>query len=665
MSKPTNKPGWTSTTNPTSEPTTKKLTGWSAGEKPSAEHMNWLFQNISEWINHVDVDQVKGETGDQGPQGVQGAQGAQGIQGENGAIGLKGQTGDQGAQGDQGAVGPNGLTGDQGIQGLKGDKGDVGETGAIGPKGDIGAQGPVGLKGLTGDQGIQGLKGLTGDQGAIGLKGLTGDQGVQGLQGAKGATGNQGAVGSKGLTGDQGPQGVAGSSTLDATTSARITTLESKAHIATPSSVSMTLSYQETGVTSEYDNGTKFGLTTINWLNGVCQAVTVNGATNFSLSNPTSGKVYYLKIKGLSLSNLFFPANVSFQNGSVTSVSGGYTCILSLYYNGSQYLTQSITSLFSPVSGTETKNGYVAGGNAASSAVSSVEKINFNNDSACVIVQDSFGKEFNSTGSYTNGSGSAVINYSQGTQSSVYGYRAYQNYGSLPSVNNNNVMRTHKLAFANDTGVILTLVPANTTGWYSCSRRPITQSTSAAYQVASSSSISKLLFSTDVFSSVSFTTTSIIVTSLGCGFSNDTTGYNWYATGDVKITFSNEAVSSVTGGTFSNDGGGWGEAIDGSSSGYYQRTTATTPTATTFKFNKATEGFTTLGTTLSTTGGASSATQGSTNGYFCGGTRVTTSPLTSDSTFANIRKINMSTDTVSINGGSLKTARSFAAGFEG
>jgi len=54
--KPTNKPGWnpadaSKIEAPSSE---KKASGWSVGEKPSSKHFNWLFKNISEWIDHVD-----------------------------------------------------------------------------------------------------------------------------------------------------------------------------------------------------------------------------------------------------------------------------------------------------------------------------------------------------------------------------------------------------------------------------------------------------------------------------------------------------------------------------------------------------------------------------------------------------------------------------------
>ena len=55
--KPTKKPGWnpqdvTKVVEPSAQ---KRLEGWSPGEKPKAEHFNFLVQNISEWIDHLDL----------------------------------------------------------------------------------------------------------------------------------------------------------------------------------------------------------------------------------------------------------------------------------------------------------------------------------------------------------------------------------------------------------------------------------------------------------------------------------------------------------------------------------------------------------------------------------------------------------------------------------
>lgn len=97
MSKPTNKPGWNPTSNSTEPSSTKKAAGWSAGEKPSSAHFNWLFKTVSEWIDHIDAEGVqgpKGDTGAQGPQGIQGPQGEQGPQGAIGATGPQGPAGE-------------------------------------------------------------------------------------------------------------------------------------------------------------------------------------------------------------------------------------------------------------------------------------------------------------------------------------------------------------------------------------------------------------------------------------------------------------------------------------------------------------------------------------------------------------------------------------------
>lgn len=57
--KPTSTPEWTES-NPnfglvTIEPTSgKKITGWTPGEKPAPEYMNWLFYNITQWIKYFD-----------------------------------------------------------------------------------------------------------------------------------------------------------------------------------------------------------------------------------------------------------------------------------------------------------------------------------------------------------------------------------------------------------------------------------------------------------------------------------------------------------------------------------------------------------------------------------------------------------------------------------
>lgn len=69
MSKPTNKPGWNPTSNLSEPSPTKKSQGWAAGEKPAAEHFNWLMKTVSEWIDYVDTAGVQGPQGEPGPKG--------------------------------------------------------------------------------------------------------------------------------------------------------------------------------------------------------------------------------------------------------------------------------------------------------------------------------------------------------------------------------------------------------------------------------------------------------------------------------------------------------------------------------------------------------------------------------------------------------------------
>lgn len=54
MEKPTAKPAWTSAN--ISEPSnTLRASGWVSGEKPYAEHFNWLLRNLSEWVEYLET----------------------------------------------------------------------------------------------------------------------------------------------------------------------------------------------------------------------------------------------------------------------------------------------------------------------------------------------------------------------------------------------------------------------------------------------------------------------------------------------------------------------------------------------------------------------------------------------------------------------------------
>ena len=630
MSKPTNKPGWSSTgVEPSS---TKKSQGWAAGEKPSAAQMNWLFKTVSEWIEHVDADQVKGEQGDQGPQG------------------LKGETGD---------------TGPQGLQGLKGQTGDTG------------AQGSQGLKGDTGDQGPQGLKGDTGDTGSQGAQGLKGDTGDQGPQGEKGLTGDTGPQGSKGLTGDQGPQGAAGGSTLDSAVAARIATLESKARVSTPSSVSAGVPYGGQA-TSEVNSGSS----TINWSSSPSQKIVLSGNTTLTFTNGVSGKVYFLSIQQPSSGSatVTWPGSVSWNGGSapVLSTTINRKDIVGFYYDGSSYIGYTSASLKGfpvPQSGSETKKGYVAGGIAGSSgsAISSIEKVDFNNDTAFSVIQSQFSSLLNASGTYSSQSQASHVTQGQGTQSSTYGYVTYQSYTSLPTVNGQSTIATTKMSFSTNT--VATVRPISTSLWYSTTRRGVIQSADNAYQHNANTALAKMAFATDAFSTV--TLSSGIGAALGysVGMSTSTTGYIWGVSGatnsSYKITFSTEVANlgSTLSAYTSNDAGGWGEAIDGSTAGYVHQVTNTNPIMSggvlrCYKMLKSTEIWSTLAASLTYSGQGSAATQGNTWGYFCGG-QFSTSPGVSGVAYNYVKKVHMSTDLYAAHGYSLNQTRAYAAGFEG
>lgn len=58
MHTPINKPSWmTGVAGPevVQPPNGKKAAGWAPDERPPAEYMNWLFQNISDWVDYIQV----------------------------------------------------------------------------------------------------------------------------------------------------------------------------------------------------------------------------------------------------------------------------------------------------------------------------------------------------------------------------------------------------------------------------------------------------------------------------------------------------------------------------------------------------------------------------------------------------------------------------------
>jgi hypothetical protein len=55
MAKPISKPDWTASNSIEPSPE-KKAAGWGIGEKPYSTHFNWLFKNVSEWVDYLDTD---------------------------------------------------------------------------------------------------------------------------------------------------------------------------------------------------------------------------------------------------------------------------------------------------------------------------------------------------------------------------------------------------------------------------------------------------------------------------------------------------------------------------------------------------------------------------------------------------------------------------------
>lgn len=53
MDRPSAKPAWASA-NIVEPSNTLRASGWGAGEKPYAEHFNWLLRNISEWVEYLE-----------------------------------------------------------------------------------------------------------------------------------------------------------------------------------------------------------------------------------------------------------------------------------------------------------------------------------------------------------------------------------------------------------------------------------------------------------------------------------------------------------------------------------------------------------------------------------------------------------------------------------
>jgi hypothetical protein len=582
MSKPTNKPGWNPTTNSTEPSSAKKAAGWSSGEKPSSAHFNWLMKTVSEWIDHIDAEGVKGPKGDTGPQGI------------------------QGEKGDSGATGP---------QGLQGEKGDTGATGAQGEKGDTGPQG---------------------------------------------ATGASGSISSADL--------------------ARISALEGVSGIVAASPVTVTFPYNGGAAPSEYTIGNSGSSIAVNWANGASQFVTLTADATVSFTGGTAGNTYYLRIQqgGYGLKRVVgWPTNIVWNSGSVPTIStAAWTVdVIGCYYDGTNYYGYVSQGHFTAPSGSDTKNGYVAGGQSASTNVLSVEKLNFNSDTSFSIVQAAFGQELSSSGSLIS-PGLTVNNLGCGTQSSLAGYRDAV-YTGLPSVNGQTTHATHKLLFSNDTGAVGSLRAS--TYWRSTNRMPVVQSSEKAFKAywpTGSYIWTILTFATDTTSNSSgfFSSGSSLTVAGSYSLSTQIAGTFWglfstQARIGQRITFSTQTYSTTSYmGTFDFSGSGnSSEAVDGEYNGYSQFQTGSNPWPVNYtKIDKSSDTNENLSTTLSSAvgGAASAAIQGNFAGYFCGRTDQAGYAVSYNSR-NTVVKVNFSPETIAVHSGTLNTSRFAAAGFEG
>lgn len=354
----------------------------------------------------------------------------------------------------------------------------------------------------------------------------------------------------------------------------------------------------------------------------------------------------------------------AFQTPTALSVPFEAPYISGTTYTDAQY--------HNPSAGSETKRGYIAGG-ATSGGGLTVERLNFNSDNTLSVVQNEFGQELNTNGAVIVPANSNAYS-GLGTQSNAHGYRFYAvGYTGIAVVNSNTIV-LHKLAFANDTGAITSIRPMS--GWNSTARKGLVQSDTGAYNRRGTTSpntlYGKLSFSTDVTSNVTTAT----------GYANNQTPYfevgistptygTFFAYTALsvshRLTFATE-VGSLTSATnmTDNGNGGHGEAVDGSSNGYFQKTSSETGSGLSvlWKVDKTTDVMTNIAGTLTGIGAGASATQGASAGYFSGGQNELSGIF--GTIYGNtIKKIQYAPEVYSVHAATLKTSRCFAAGFEG
>ena len=619
MSKPTNKPGWNPTSNSTEPSSAKKAAGWSSGEKPSSAHFNWLMKTVSEWIEHIDAEGVKGPKGDTGPQG------SQGLKGDTGA------TGPQGLQGEKGDTGP------QGIQGLQGEKGDTGPQGLQGAKGDTGAAGAQGVKG---DTGPQGATGASGGISSADLARISALEGVSGIVAASPVTVtfpyNGGAAPSEYTIGNSGSS----IAVNWANGASQFVTLTADATVSFTGGTAGNTYYlriQQGGYGLKRVVGWP---TNIVWNGGSVPTISTAAWTVDVIGYYYDGTNYYGYV---SQGYFTAPSVIDAKNGYIAS---GYT-----------------------------------GGSSVGPYISNLEKMNFNSDTTLSVVQTEYGKTLSSLGTYIYPFAtysSSWYSEGQGTQSSTYGYVLFSGYNVLPTVaNTSNSIAARKIAFSNDTNSPILIRISSVSGnniWPGESRRAILQTTQEAYCDYSAVLTGKFIFSTDTTAQVTTSGAGSSSFNSSAGVSSATEGLNLLVAGNPqkKLTFSTELWSVMGGGT------GYGnlnahmasEAIDSDYNGYTQNTTSgTSPgTVAAYKTSKDTYVSSTLSNTTSGSGWLASAIQGKTAGYFCGGasnashSAGVSAAATSTTT---IKKLAYSPETFSIHSAVLSSARHCSAGFEG
>jgi len=95
------------------------------------------------------------------------------------------------------------------------------------------------------------------------------------------------------------------------------------------------------GVTPEYDAGNSGTSKTIDWSNGANQKVTLTGNCTFTLSNPSNGATYYLRLiqDGTGGRTATWPGTVKWPQGinPTLTTTAAQTDFVTFYYDGTNY----------------------------------------------------------------------------------------------------------------------------------------------------------------------------------------------------------------------------------------------------------------------------------------------------------------------------------------